>query len=129
MAKKIKFPQFNSYALEGDSITWESEGFTLTARLQYDTDTTPIDYECYSPLKIKQWKNDDWFYVGVIVSVSKNGVMLDDHAASLWGVDCNYNRTSNKHLATVAQDMENEAIEVGKLEVERMVKALQTITS
>lgn len=126
MVKKIKFPQFNSFALGGDSITWEKEGFTLTARLRYDDQTRPTDYECYSPLKIKQWKNDEWFYVGVIVSVSKNGVMLDDHAASLWGVDCNYNKTSNKYLAIVAQDMENEAIECGKLEVEKMIKALQT---
>ena len=129
MVKKIKFPQFNSYALEGDSITWEKEGFTLIARLQYDTDTKPMQYECYSPLKIKQWKNDEWFYVGVIVSISKNGVMLDDSAVSLWGVECNYNKTSNKYLANVAVDMEDEVVEVGKREVERMVKALQTVTS
>ena len=128
MVKKIKFPQFNSYALEGDSITWEKEGFTLIALLQYDTDTKPMQYECYSPLKIKQWKNDGWFYVGVIVSIVKNGVMLDTHACSLWGVECNYNKTSNKYLATVAKDMESEVIEIGKREVERMIKALQTVT-
>ena len=128
MVKKIKFPQFNSYTLEGDSITWEKEGFTLIARLQYDTDTKPMQYECYSPLKIKQWKNDGWFYVGVIVSIVKNGVVLDTHACSLWGVECNYNKTSNKYLATVAKDMESEVIEIGKREVERMIKALQTVT-
>jgi hypothetical protein len=125
MTKKIKFPRFNSYALEGDSITWESEGFTLTATLKYDGDTKPTDYECYSPIKIKQWKNDEWFYVGVIVSVSKNGIILDDHAASLWGVDCNYNKTSNKYLSTVAKDMEREAIECGKIELKRMIEKLQ----
>lgn len=125
---KIKFPQFASFAMEGDSVTWESEGFTLTARLKYDTDTTPMDYECYSPIKIKQWKNNEWFYVGVIIAISKNGVMLDEHAASRWGVDCNYSKTSNKYLSTIAGNMEGEALEIGKIEVERMIKALQSIT-
>jgi hypothetical protein len=63
--------------------------------------------------------------VGVIVSVSKNGIILDDHAASLWGVDCNYNKTSNKYLSTVAKDMEREAIECGKIELKRMIEKLQ----
>lgn len=34
---------------------------------------------------LRSWCNDDWHYVGVILSVEKNGVVLDNHAASLWG--------------------------------------------
>jgi hypothetical protein len=122
--KTTKFPQFDSYACEGDSITWQSEGYDLTARLERDGDCSPLDFDCYSPIKIKQWKNDKWFYVGVVISVSFNGVELSDHASSLWGIDCNYNRTSNKYLAEVAREMESEALEVAKQARETMLSKL-----
>ena len=122
--KTPKFPQFDSYALEGDSITWSAEGFDITARLEYDTDCNPTQFDCYSPIKIKQWKNNEWFFVGVVLSVEYNGVELDDHAASLWGVDCNYNRTSNKYLSEVARDMQDEAISVAREARETMLNKL-----
>ena len=122
--KTAKFPQFHSYACVGDSITWSAEGFDFVATLEADTDTKPTDFDCYYPIKIKQWKNDEWFFVGVVISVSKNGVKLSDHAASLWGIDCNYNKTSNRYLAEVAQELESEALESAKTEQNRIVLAL-----
>jgi len=35
------------------------------------------------------WKNDEWYYCGVILSVAIDGIVLDDHAASLWGIEAN----------------------------------------
>ncbi len=31
------------------------------------------------------WRNDAWFYCGIVLSVSREGVTLCEHAASLWG--------------------------------------------
>ena len=111
---KTKFPRFDSYVCEGDSITWQTEGFDITARIEYDQDCKPSDFDCYSPIKIKQWKNDEWFFCGVVLSVSFNGVELSDHAASLWGVDCNYNKKSNRYLSEVAKELECEALDCAK---------------
>jgi hypothetical protein len=122
--KPAKFPQFDNYACEGDSIEWQTEGFDLVARLERDDDTTPMDSEYYSPIKIKQWKNNEWFYVGVVLSVSFNGIALDNHAASLWGVDCNYNRTSNRYLSEVAREMESEALEVARARRSEIINKL-----
>lgn len=122
--QKQKFPQFNSYALIGDSITWQKDGFDLTATLEADTDSHVKDSDCYSLIKIKQWKNDEWFFVGVVISASKNGVELLDHAASIWGTECNYNDRSNRHLASLARDMESEAVDAAKLEIKRICIAL-----
>ena len=119
-----KFPEFNSYACVGDSISWESGGFTLTATLHADNDCSPLDLECYSPIKIKQWCNDEWFYVGVVISVSKNGVAILDNAASLWGVECNFNSKANRYLSTVAKELESEAVELAMAQVEHILKAL-----
>lgn len=121
----ITFPKFNAYACQGDAINWTAEGFDFVARLEYDTDSNPEDADCYSPEDVQRWKNDKWFYVGVVLSVSRNGVELSDHAASLWGIECNFNNTSNAYLSEVAQDLQGEALEVARAELARMRKALK----
>lgn len=121
---KTKFPQFDSYACIGDKITWHKNGFDITATLEYDGDTKPTDFDCYSAIKIKQWKNDEWLFVGVVLSVYKNGIKLTDHGASLWGVECNYNKEANEHLAEVAQEMESEAIVEAERRIAEICKAL-----
>jgi hypothetical protein len=122
--KKPKFPQFDAYACIGDSITWHKDGFDLTATLEHDQDSHVDDSEWYSPIKIKQWKNDDWFFVGVVISVSKNNIELLDHAASIWGTECNFNKRSNRHLAGLAQDMESEAISAAKVRITEICNVL-----
>jgi hypothetical protein len=121
------FPQFPAYACTGDAIKWTAQGFDLTATLEQDTDTKPADCECYDEADIRRWKNDDWFYVGVVVSVSFNGVELSDHAASLWGIDCNFNDTSNAYLSEVAQELQDEAIKEAKTQAARIRAALQEV--
>lgn len=121
---KQKMPRFDVYACIDDSITWEKEGFDITATLVADTDSHVNDSECYSPQKIKQWERDEWFFVGVVLSVSKNGVEISDSAASLWGVDCNYNRRSNRHLSVAALDLESEALETARARASEIIAAL-----
>lgn len=121
---KSKFPQFKSYALVGDSITWQKDGFDITATLHADQDSHVNNYDCYSPIKIKQWMNDEWFFVGVVLSVSKGGILIDKHAASLWGIECNYNKKGNKYLAQIAQELESEALEAARERIEQMIKVL-----
>ncbi len=117
------FPQFDKYACEGDRIEWTRDGFDFVARLQYDTDTKPTDFDCYSPDDVRRWKNDEWCYVGVVLSVSRNGVKLSDHAASLWGVTCNFG-ADNAYLADVVSDLEDDALETARSEVTRIKRAL-----
>ena len=124
MNQKTDFPQFPAYACEGDRIEWTAEGFDIVARLEYDTDSNPEDVECCSPEDVQRWKNDEWFYVGVVLSVSRNGVELSDHAASLWGIDCNFSDTSNAYLSEVAKELEAEAIANARREVVRIREAL-----
>jgi hypothetical protein len=124
MNQKTDFPQFPAYACEGDRIEWTREGFDLCARLVYDTDTKPTDFDCYDPEDVQRWRNDEWFYVGVVLSVSRNDVELSDHAASLWGVDCNFSDTSNAYLSEVARELEPEALDTARAELARTIEAL-----
>jgi len=121
---KTKFPQFASYACPGDSITWAKDGYTLTATIVYDQDSHPDESGCYSARAVEKWHGEEWFFCGIVLSVSFNGIELTDHAASLWGIECNIN-TSNCYLSTVAQELESEALAYAKAERQRIINKLE----
>lgn len=122
--KNSKIPKFDSYVCVGDCVHWQHEGYDLIATILYDNSTNMDDFDCYSSLKIKQWNNNEWFFCGIVISVEKNEVLLSDHAASLWGIDCNYNKTSNNYLSEVCAELQGEAIENAKKEEKRIIEAL-----
>lgn len=62
------------------------------------------DYEV-----LRAWCNDEWCYVGISVTVFKNGIELGD--ASLWGVEMNYPGSNNAYLAEVANELLPEALQ------------------
>lgn len=64
---------------------------------------------------MRAWCNDEWYYCGVVLSVAKNGYTLDEHAASLWGIELNYpGSENNDYLTEVANDLLGEALKVGR---------------
>lgn len=74
---------------------------------------------------LRAWCNDEWFYVGVVVSVSRNGIVLDDHAASLWGTECNYPFSDNSYLTEVANDLIPEALDAAQTALTHMLERLK----
>jgi transposase len=117
-------PSFDSYATAGDFIEWESEGYTIKATLHEDNCTHVRDSDCYSQEQIQAWKKDEWFYVGVVLSVSYNGTEIDDNAARLFGVDCNFPGGNNAYLSECALELQDEAIKQAKIKHKQMIKAL-----
>ena len=59
---------------------------------------------------LRGWCNDDWCWVGVVLSVSKGGVTLDVHAASLWGIESE----AGDYFNEVANELLEEAVKVGE---------------
>lgn len=57
------------------------------------------DYE-----RLRAWCNDDWSYVGVIVTASRNGITLS--IASLWGIESD----AADYIRTVTYELSNGAI-------------------
>lgn len=130
---------FDRYVCAGDTITCDVDGFTLTARVEYDDDTTPPDerQDGYWPsldpksdgyigpkskatlyrhmakarAVLDAWKRDEWFYCGVCVTVEREGVQLTGrYDHALWGVECNYPGSDNGYLREVANDYVSEAL-------------------
>ena len=144
---------FDAYACAGDFITCEVDGFTVTATIVYDDSSGRPDRECdgfwpslnpkdagwigdKSPSTLARrraraqsvmdaWQNNEWFWCGIVLSVSRNGVVLDGRAAGLWGVECNYpvfskRRRVNAYLLEVANELLPEAVETGRSVLERL---------
>lgn len=147
---------FDNYACEGDTIEASVNGFDITARLvRDDTPDAPDErQDGYWPSLDKNdpgyigerdaqefsrqmdrakavmeaWKNDEWFYCGVALSISRNGVCLDDHAASLWGIECNYPKDEtrdyepNSYLTEVANELLSEALDEGTKAMKKLMQ-------
>lgn len=71
---------------------------TMTAR-QYAAAAAMADFE-----RLRAWCNDQWSYVGVIVTASRNGIDLG--RASLWGIESD----AGDYLLTVANELADDAI-------------------
>ena len=99
---------FSSCVCPGDSVMFEHGKFTFNVSLEYDDISTPYEWECYSDSDIRKWKNDEWYYGGLVVSVSYNGVHLSDNIASLWGLECNFGE-DNSYLMIQAEELVKEA--------------------
>lgn len=103
-------PHFLAYVLPGDSTTWEKNGFIIKATIMYDDVADPRNNkEAYLDADIERWLKDDWFFCGVVLSVSYMGLELHDSSASLWGIECNIT-DDNTHLDSIVKELEDEAV-------------------
>ena len=130
--------QFDKYTCIGDEITCEVGSLRVTARVVYDDHTTPMDYDgpgcCFDTSDaehgeenesiIQAWKDDEWFYCGIVLSVAHadTDVLLTDHGASLWGIDCNFPGGDNSYLSDVANELLDEAIDEANQLIESIRK-------
>ena len=128
--------KFDSFVCMGDSISVDHDGFTISARIEFDDQYTIDDDDAHNVdqsvtgcddeqqetlLKNRRaWMENEWWYGGVVLSVSKNDIMLDEHAASLWGIEINYPTSDNGYLTDVANELLSEALERGHDAIESL---------
>ncbi len=130
---------FDRYVCEGDTITCEVDGFTVTARIERDNDMGAPDKEhdgfwssldpndpgyigkksqrtlqrrlAFEREVMRAWEDDEWFWCGVCLTVEKAGIQLTgDYAASLWGIDCNYPTRGKRRPNTYLREVANELL-------------------
>jgi hypothetical protein len=144
--------KFDRYAYAGHAISCAVDGFECVARLYADDDMTPPDKRqdgywsslnpddagyigAKSPSTLRRyrkrerealeaWHRGDWFYVGVSVTVRRNGIALTgkyDHA--VWGCDCNhpFSKAGNDYLREVANELLGKALDDAKAKLALLV--------
>jgi len=132
--------RFSTFVCPGDAITCEAGPFTVLARIVPDDCPDAPDQrqdgfwpslysdapgfigpgnnfrqrfaEAHAKAEavMEGWRKGDWFYCGIVLSVSLEGVEIAPQAASLWGIGANYPDTDNSYLAEVASELLPEAV-------------------
>jgi hypothetical protein len=140
---------FDRFACIGDTIEAEVDGFLIVARLEDDRGLAspdkvdegfwpsldPSDPGYIGPKSpatlrrhmkraraiLEAWERGEWSWCGVVLSIYRDGVLLDGHAASLWGLALNFpaftkrdQARSNCYLTECAEEMIPEALDVGR---------------
>ena len=82
---------------------WDTEPYRQGTKAQRAARAAEEDFR-----RLQRWCNGDWCYVGVVVSVSRDGEVLDNYAASLWGIESD----AYDYLAEVANDLAQEALDL-----------------
>ncbi len=121
--------EFDKYVCVNDTLSVTIGPFDVIARIEFDEDSKIDDDDCHNTdqsvtgcddeqfeklmANRKAWQNDEWFYCGIVLSVWRNGVELNDCAASLWGIECNYPTGDNSYLTEVVNQLLPDAIAEG----------------
>lgn len=138
---KHKFKEkFDKYVCEHDSISVRIGQFLFTATIERDLDSHIDDDDCFNPdrsvtgCSIAQnrqlrkdreaWFNDEWFFCGIVISASTNGILIDDHLASLWGIEVNLRADSSDYLQKCANELLGESIPLAEKARHEMLNKL-----
>ena len=73
------------------------------------------------------WRKGEWFYCGIVLSVSLEVVQLASHAASLWGIEANYPGADNSYLTEVANELLPEAVNMARETLTRLAAHAQAM--
>lgn len=66
---------------------------------------------------LRAWCADEWCWVGVAVTVSRDGVdLVDDYAAALWGIDS----TSGDHITATANELAGQAFDLARAKLAKL---------
>jgi hypothetical protein len=143
--------QFGKFVCEGDTITCVVETlngiFDVTATVYRDDCADPpyerqdgfwpsrdpknagyvkgekayCEAQALAERVLDAWNNDEWFYCGIAVTVSKNGIELTGrYNNALWGIEANYPDSDNSYLTEVANELISEAVSASVHAIEKL---------
>lgn len=143
MTDTIKFPSgFNAYVCIGDSVETQHGPFTIRATIEHDSDTgapwsehdghdtieTPRQRASRAALSdfkaLRAWCNDEWFWCGIVVTVTHTESGLELASDSLWGIDANYPGSDNSHLTECAMELAETALQEARKRAKALASAL-----
>ena len=85
------------------------------------------DAQAKAEAVMEGWRNRDWFYCGIVLSVSLEDVDLAQTGAALFGIEANYPGTDNSYLTDVANELLPESIAVARETLTRLAAHAQRV--
>jgi len=148
---------FSSFVCPGDALTCETGPFTVLAQVVPDDcpdapdqrqdgfwpslyadapgfiGPGPNHRQRFAEAQAKAeaimdgWRKGDWFYCGIVLSVSLEGVQLSSDAVSLLGIEANYPGADNSYLTEVANELLPEAVAAGRETLARLARHAEAL--
>ena len=143
--QSVSFPAcFDRFVCVGDRLTFRHGDFVFDATIRHDEDRNIDDDDCHNTdqnvtgcddeqqkklLEARAaWSRDEWFYCGVVLSVSHKCGARWGHLESLWGIEANYPDSDNSYLTEVANEMLPQAVaKIGEL-IEDLKNSISKLT-
>jgi hypothetical protein len=85
------------------------------------------DAQAKAEAVMEGWRQGDWFYCGIVLSVSAEGVDLARAAAALFGIEANYPGTDNSYLTDVSNELLPEAVAAARETLTRLAAQAQAL--
>jgi hypothetical protein len=132
------FGDGSGYVCDGDTITGTIGAYTVTAQIRRDDDAGAPDqmqdgfWPSLNPMAdgyigtggdavfqseqaqaekvMDAWTKDEWWYVGVVVTVTASVDGVELARESIWGVECNYPGSDNVYLTELANELADSAL-------------------
>ena len=142
--------RFSPFVCPADTITCKATCFTVTARIVPDDCPDAPDQrqdgfwpslyindpgfigpgpnhrerlakaKAEAEAVMEAWRKGDWFYCGIVLSVTLEGVTLAEHAASIWGIEANYPGSDNTYLTEAADELLPAALDAARAVLARL---------
>jgi hypothetical protein len=127
----MKFDRkFDKFVCVGDTIKADiTDKVQLVATLVFDDQCQPTDFDCYEEADIERWKNDEWIFVGIVLSIQSHDGTIHTRLDSLWGNEANLG-DNNDHLTDVANELidERDIVDALRKIYEPVTRAIETLT-
>jgi|688.fasta_scaffold80666_6 hypothetical protein len=127
----MKFDQkFGKYACIGDTITADvTKKMKLVAAIVFDDQCQPSDFDCYDEQQIERWQKDEWYFVGVVLSLQSHDGTIKAHLGSLWGNECHLG-DNDDWLTEIANELIDEKQILNTLQSinEPVTRAIEALT-
>lgn len=137
----MSVPDFGDFVCAGDSVRWKRGPFQFVATVEYDNDTRATDFDqpgwyldttavtngAANKAIIDAWKNNEWWFGNLVVTVSLDDQVLATESSC--GIEINFPaeerdswHKANGYLSIAAEEMENELMFAAKKRAKELIK-------
>ena len=94
---------------------------TMSER-QYAACAAMADYE-----SLRAWCNDEWYWCGIVVTVTHTETDTELASESLWGIDANHPNGDNSYLTECATELAETALQEARNRAKELASALNGV--
>jgi len=105
-----------------DKLTWEDCAPRKVTKRMIARASAMSDFNA-----MRAWCNDEWFWCGIVVTVTHTESGVELASDSVWGIDANYPGSDNSYLTDCAIERAESALSEARNRAKELATALQGV--